>query len=102
MDYKGAKVQGAVSTAIRKLLELLQDLIYKRDFQEAALVFCALALHYRSIPEVIWKVRVTKTISIFSYFSPNCVCSLFFRVASRFYGINLMLFLSKEFYFTVK
>eukprot|EP01122_Echinamoeba_exundans_P008736 TRINITY_DN2956_c0_g1_i2.p1 TRINITY_DN2956_c0_g1~~TRINITY_DN2956_c0_g1_i2.p1 ORF type:complete len:494 (+),score=54.63 TRINITY_DN2956_c0_g1_i2:151-1632(+) len=55
MDYKGAKVQGAVSTAIRKLLELLQDLIYKRDFQEAALVFCALALHYRSIPEVIWK-----------------------------------------------
>jgi hypothetical protein len=39
------------------LLAQLDDLIIKRDYNEAALVFCALALHQRSIPEAIWRVR---------------------------------------------
>lgn len=64
MDHERFAGTSGVSVALRRLLRLLQDLIYKRDFKEAALVFCALALHYRSIPDVILKARKKSNVGL--------------------------------------
>jgi hypothetical protein len=41
---------------IEFILAQLDELILKREYNEAAMVFCTLALHQRSIPEAIWRV----------------------------------------------